>query len=236
MPHPSGRPWIVAHRGSTSAAQENTVEAFREAQRLGADAVELDVRRTADGMVVVHHDAGLRPNGPAIVELTRDEVREAAPQVPDLEAALAACDDLWVDIEVKNNPLDPDWDPDDRALHATVEVVDRLGVADRILISSFNLPTVDRARRAGLRTGWLLPHRIDPRGAVGRWPGHPWVLPALRTMGRDDAMPVVQAYSAIAVEVGVWTVNDGDDMLRLARAGVGAIFTDDVPAAVATLL
>ncbi|MBM3696502.1 MAG: glycerophosphoryl diester phosphodiesterase, partial [Actinobacteria bacterium] len=57
MRHPPGRPWVIAHRGASAAFPENTLAAFRAAAALGADAVELDVRRTADGHPVVHHDA-----------------------------------------------------------------------------------------------------------------------------------------------------------------------------------
>ena len=56
MSSPSDGPRILAHRGASARARENTVEAFRLASALGADGVELDVRRTADGALVVHHD------------------------------------------------------------------------------------------------------------------------------------------------------------------------------------
>jgi glycerophosphoryl diester phosphodiesterase len=50
---------VIAHRGASAAAPENTIEAFHLARELGADWVELDARRTGDGVVVVHHDAHL---------------------------------------------------------------------------------------------------------------------------------------------------------------------------------
>jgi glycerophosphoryl diester phosphodiesterase len=50
---------IIAHRGVTSPARENTLEAFRKAIELGADMIEFDVRRTKDLRVVVHHDPGI---------------------------------------------------------------------------------------------------------------------------------------------------------------------------------
>ncbi|MEC7778667.1 MAG: glycerophosphodiester phosphodiesterase, partial [Actinomycetota bacterium] len=54
---PDGRPLVVAHRGASLDRRENTVEAFEEAETQGADWVELDVRLSADGVLVVHHDA-----------------------------------------------------------------------------------------------------------------------------------------------------------------------------------
>ena len=47
---------VLAHRGASKAARQNTIEAFRLAATMGSDGVELDVRRTADGLLVVHHD------------------------------------------------------------------------------------------------------------------------------------------------------------------------------------
>ncbi len=60
-------PAVIAHRGASKAFAENTVAAFRGALAMGADMVELDVRRTADGRLAVHHDARL-PDGRAICD------------------------------------------------------------------------------------------------------------------------------------------------------------------------
>lgn len=80
---PLSRPQIVAHRGASGLLPENTMAAFREAIRLGADGIELDAQLTADGAVAVHHDLRLNPAltredgrwldgpGPAVASLTR---------------------------------------------------------------------------------------------------------------------------------------------------------------------
>ena len=67
---------VIAHRGASRLAPENTIEAFELAVAVGADGIELDVRRTADGVLVVHHDARL-PDGRAIVELPWHELPPA---------------------------------------------------------------------------------------------------------------------------------------------------------------
>ena len=78
---------VIAHRGASKAAPENTVEAFALAGRMGADAVELDVRRTRDGALVVHHNPDL-PDG----RLIRDvDAADLPSSVPTLGAALDAC-------------------------------------------------------------------------------------------------------------------------------------------------
>jgi len=89
---------IIAHRGASARFRENTVEAFLAAARLGADGVELDVRRSADGALVVHHDA-LLPGGDPISNVAVANLPE---YVPLLDTALEACADLFVNVEVKS--------------------------------------------------------------------------------------------------------------------------------------
>ena len=76
------RPLVLAHRGANRLARENTVDAFVRARELGADGVELDVRRTADGVLVVHHDAAVEPVG-LLVEQPFAEIRAALPVAAD---------------------------------------------------------------------------------------------------------------------------------------------------------
>src|SRR3954469_9348848 len=99
---------IFAHRGASVAFVENTVDAFRGARALGATWVELDVRRTADGGLAVHHDAHL-VDGRAIVDLPAEQLPS---HVPSLAEALEACAPLGVNVEIKNTPNDVDFDPE----------------------------------------------------------------------------------------------------------------------------
>lgn len=133
---------VIAHRGASRAERENTLAAFRRAALMGANAVELDVRRTSDGAMAVHHDAVL-PDGRVICEMTASELPEHVPLLP---AALDACEGMWVNIEIKNHPLDADFDPSD-SLAATIAThLAERGEDHRWLISAFNRPTVDAMR------------------------------------------------------------------------------------------
>lgn len=227
MPHPSGRPWIVAHRGARMVRAENTIEAFRAAAALGADAVELDVRRSADHTLVVIHDAALPGWGRPIVEMTRSQIQSAAPHVPDLDAALEASAGMWVDIEIKNAPFEPDWDPESATTRRVAHLVRSMGLEDRTVITSFDPGAVAAAVDEGLRAGLLVARSADPVDALGAVAGIEMVLPSVRAMSGDTASEVVTAASARGIEVGVWTVNDAAEMRRLADAGVGAVCTDD---------
>src|SRR3954463_6798600 len=105
------RPLVLAHRGASAQAPANTLEAFVLARTLGADGVELDVRKSADGVLVVHHDPDLRDAGP-IVQMTLSELRAVQPDLATLEEAFDACAGLLVNAEVKCLPWEVDADGD----------------------------------------------------------------------------------------------------------------------------
>jgi glycerophosphoryl diester phosphodiesterase len=209
---------VIAHRGASRLARENTVAAFEMAAIAGADGVELDVRRTADGVLVVHHDA--RVGDRAIVETPW---RELPAHVPTLGEALDACGRLWVNIEIKNDERDPDFDPDD---HVAVEVLAALAErgAGRWLLSSFRMATVDRCRRLEptVSTAWLTleidPDTVDVLAAKGHTAVHPWE-PTV------TAEQIERCHDA-GLLVNAWTCNDPVRFAALVAAGVDGVVTD----------
>jgi glycerophosphoryl diester phosphodiesterase len=234
---PTSRPWVIAHRGASAACRENTLDAFREAERQGADAVELDVRRTADAIPVVHHDDSIPGAGP-IVELTSEVLADRAPWVPSLAEALDACGEMWVNAEIKNSPLERDFDPDDTVLALVIDHLRRSGTADRVLISSFNPVTAGRAVGSlpGLRTALLVPPGAD-LGAAGRAAaaaGHDALHPARKDLA-SGAADRITAIHDLGLAVNAWTVDDPEEIRRLAVAGIDGIVTNRPDAALAAL-
>jgi len=209
--------------------RENTLAAFRRAVVIGADAVEMDARRTRDGEIVVHHDATL--DGVALISLTRAELARRAPWIPDLADALAACAPAWVDLEIKNFPTDPDWDPDDTVLTAATPHID-----DRIVVTSFNPTTVARAHALGMRCGRALGWGDDPDATLSDWPGYEFVLPSKELVPLGAVEGFVEAARAAGAAVGIWTIDDPETMRAYAAAGVDLIFTNAPDVAVATLV
>ena len=188
--------------------------------------VELDARRTSDGVVVVHHDAHL-PAGRALVECTA-AARPA--HVPTLVAALDACAGLYVNVEIKNVPGEPDHDLDGAHLDAILAVLDDALARGRdardLLISSFDDATLQRVRRRA-------PHRptapltfapVDPSGLLraARAAGPVALHPFHATV--DHAL-VAAAHEA-GLRVHVWTVDDPERMAELVAAGVDGICTN----------
>ncbi len=221
-------PVVLAHRGASRAAPENTLDAFRAAAALGADGVELDARRTADGLLVVYHDAQL-PDGATVVDLTAAQLRAAHPEVPTLDEALDACEGL-VNVEIKNFPNEPDYDPDERVATEVAAAVARRGWFGRVIVSSFTADALDavRALDERVRTGWLTLPGLAVTDAVplalGR--GYDALHPERSTLLRDDAGVVLGAAHDAGLLVNVWTVDDPSEIAALSAAGVDGIITN----------
>src|SRR3984957_19558172 len=97
----SSLPLVIAHRGASREAPQNTPAAFEAAIAMGADAVELDVRRTSDGVLVVHHNASRR--GVPVALMTHAAlIRRSRNEPPTLETVLDLCAGrVAVDVEIK---------------------------------------------------------------------------------------------------------------------------------------
>ena len=218
-------PELIGHRGAPRRHRENTLAAFVAALDAGATAVELDVHRTADGTVVVHHDpvlgAGAGRLAGAPIAALDAEVLLAHPLgddgavVPTLDDVLRLCGAraATVYVEAKARDIEPailaalGRHPATRAaVHAFDHRV-ALRVAERapavptgILLDSYLLDPAHALRSAGARDYW--PHRLM----------------------LDDAL--VRAVHDAGGRVVAWTVNDPDEAVRLAAMGVDAICTD----------
>jgi len=231
-----GRPLVLAHRGACLAAPENTLAAFALARDAGADGVELDVHATADGALVVHHDAEANGIGLLVDHSLRD-VRAARPDIPTLAECFGVLGDLIVNVEIKCCAWDPDPDPDHRVAAAVVELVHELDALQRVVVSSFDLGHIDAVRSldAAVATGFLI-HGHDPAGAVTVCAdrGHGWLHPdwgnlALRL---DESM---HAAREAGIRLDPWTIDDPEVMRRFAAAGVDAFITNDPSLALTTL-
>lgn len=220
---------VLAHRGASRAAPENTLAAFRDAAALGADGVELDVHRSADGALVVHHDAHA-PGVGVLAEHSAAAIRRVRPSIPLLAESLDACAGLLVNVEVKNLPGDADYDPDERAAVGVVELLHARDRRDDVLVSSFSLATIDRVRQldAAIPTAFLTLVGFDPLdgAAIAADRGHAAVHPDVRSLVGPAADATVARAHALGLAVNVWTVNLPDEVRRLATVGVDAVITD----------
>lgn len=207
---------IVAHRGASAHAHENSLEAVRLAAKLGADGVEIDVHSTRDGVMVVHHDPIL-PGLGWIRDLTEQAVRSVVlpngEPLPTLAEALSAAPSLDMWIEVK-------WLSEDQDGHL-LRTIDADPGPERCAIHSFDHRLIRRLSqsRPGLRLGALsTAYLLNPvevlraTGATTLW--QEWQL-------IDDAL--VETIHAAGGQVIAWTVNDADHARTLAALGVDGL-------------
>lgn len=227
---------VLGHRGASAYAGENTVEAFRRAARQGAHGVELDVRMTADSTLIVHHDAHL-PSGRAINVMTQDELRSAAPHVPSLAEAMDACSGLIVNLEIKNDPADPDYDPDDRVAEALVRWVAENDRASSVIISSFNPRTVMRARALAqdIAVAQLIAHDGSLHQALAQASERGLQAVHAPVSLLIDAAPLAEEANERGLWLIAWTVDDEPTIRALRDAGLTGIITNDPARAVRAL-
>jgi glycerophosphoryl diester phosphodiesterase len=213
---------VFAHRGHIGGYIENTLEAFAEAKRLGADGVELDVRLTSDGGLAVHHDPLIEGLGP-IAEL---RVSELPAHVPLLVDALAVCEGMVVNVEIKNDPAQPGHDPGETVAASTAVAIAEAGWSDRVIVSSFQPSTLRAVQvadgRLALGALWPILSDADEGLALAASEGWSAVHPFV-TQARPD---VVERAHAAGLAVNVWTVNNHDDLVALVALGVDAVITD----------
>jgi glycerophosphoryl diester phosphodiesterase len=222
---------VIGHKGAAGLAPENSLEAFRMAREVGADGVELDVRRTADGALAVHHDPTLS-DGRRLLDLAAGELPAGIATLPPV---LDACAGLkLVNVEVKNWPLDADFDESLAMVDHVVEALTARPSAERerYVVSCFHLPTVDRVRELApdLVTAWLV-------GIVGPDGGAQVIAEAVDHGHRAlVTRELVERAHDEELAVNVWTCNEPDRIRWLAgEAGVDGIVTDVPDVALAAL-
>jgi myo-inositol-1(or 4)-monophosphatase/deoxyribonuclease-2 len=210
----------IAHRGDPAGARENTLAAFASATALGADMIELDLRRTRDGTIVVLHDQTLSRlwgvdasvgdlDAAEVAALGHGDVR-----VPTLRAALAAVAvPLMIDFTRRE------------VVAGALHEVESGGALARSLFVTGNVEALRqlRAHSAGARIGLTWVDGDEP----------PFAL--LEELGAEYWNPMFRLVSAAAVEavhgagrkVSTWTVDAPDDITGVVEAGVDAVVSNE---------
>ncbi|MBI4234224.1 MAG: glycerophosphodiester phosphodiesterase [Chloroflexi bacterium] len=229
-----GRPLLVAHRGAAGSAPENTMAAFELALNQGADAIELDVHLSKDGVPVIIHDHTLErtSNGKGLVAWqTVRELREldagawfrpqfAGQRLPTLEEFLAwARGRVYVKVEIKNLPTR--YQGIEERVIGLLSQYEMVGYTE---VFSFDHHCV---RRVGelcpeVVRGVCYVGDIIDHVAVARWAGALVLHPHWSAVRPE----LVAAAHKAGSYVDAWTVNEMDVAQRLAMWGVDCIKTD----------
>ena len=217
---------VVGHRGLPLEYPDNTKEGVLAASAV-CDMVEVDVRRTRDGVAVLSHDAHV--GGKVIIDTdwqTLAGVDVGGGFHPArLDDVLEAAGDFPFNLEIKNSPADPDFD---ETFAFACEAAGR--ATNRDVVTSFHWPTVDAVHRAhpNLATGLL----VDPTGSLegaAAWAverGHSVIAPHWSLLGGGSVLST-EAPVNQGLRIVVWTVNDEGVGRKVAGAGAAAIITDD---------
>lgn len=235
-------PWVLAHRGASRAAPQNSLAAVRLASSLGADGLEVDLQRCRTGEVVVFHDFDLGGFGVErrVARLSLAELRGfdlgGGERIPTLDELLDAADPaLILNLELKHHGVRGDGLED-----AVASVIARhpTGVRERLWFSSFNPFSLwrIRGRLPGVGLGFLF-HGEQSRlwraawPRVLRWvlrgPGAPLGLAALHPQHRLVDEALMTAARARGLRVHPWTVDRPADLARVLALGVDAVITND---------
>ncbi len=221
---------MYAHRGDRSRAADNTIEAYVLAVEAGADGIELDVRRTSDGVLIVSHDESY-PSVGALSSLEFSALRELAPKVPTLREAMDSIPrDVFVNVEIKNFPHEDAFDEDRTIVDEAIGELQSYDESKRILMSSFDPVSMQRVGQVApdvLRGQLVLASvPLDGGVATARECKMDAINPNIIHVATDTAA-IMETLTEANLRVVVWGVNSPEDVALMATAGVDAIITDD---------
>jgi glycerophosphoryl diester phosphodiesterase len=234
-PHPL---WIVGHRGAPRRARENTIASFDWAESFGVDAIELDVRQTREGEAVVFHD---------------EDIALGSQRIPVRHFTAREIERLTFSTEFGDHKipkLEEVFHRYGRTLRYVVEVKTAAGVnlatmarrvarlaaayrvSDRCLVASFDAELLRKMRDAdpAIATSFLFDHPValpEPGRATPLFPPVDAIGP------RKDlvAAPLLAQAAAANLSVHVWTVDEMEEVARLAATGVASVTTNAPDAA-----
>jgi len=225
---PMARP-LIAHRGASGTYPENTVLAFEQGLSLGADALELDVRLTADGVPVVIHDRdldrttdGSGPVGSVTAEQLGQLDAGSGERIPSLDSVLARFPAIPLIIELKETQV----------ARPVMELLRRHGATGRVLVGSFEPDALRPFRGSGFYSA------ASRRETAGFWLGarlgwapkgrsyHAFTVPVLHGKVTVVDASFTRWANRRSKPVHVWTVDHRTEAQRLRTMGVQGIITN----------
>lgn len=231
---------IASHRGGALEMPENSPSAFAHTARLPVDQVEFDIHPTADGEIVVFHDATLERTSDGAGEVaahTLAELKALVLRGTDGEhmltlaefAAVFAPTAITLRMELKSDARQV---PYPGLLPRALAVLDGFGLRGRTVVTSFNAGVAGEAAATSGLAGaiWLVSpqvqERLGPDGVISTAAGHGVSRVGIRCTQLDAA--VLAALRAGGLGVGAWAVNDAAQIADMLALGVD-VFTTDLP-------
>jgi glycerophosphoryl diester phosphodiesterase len=204
--------WIIGHRG-VAGLPENTIASFERAIEMGVDAIELDVRQSADGKLVVVHDSVV---GDHSVQSTPYEKFRIAPEgfeIPLLEEVLEQVGKrTFLDIEFKHAGFEAQ----------AVELIKKYTDPAQVMVSAFDTKTLEAVDDLfpELQIGYIY-NRTQDEESRHNCPIDV-VIPQFRLASRQ----LIEEVHEEGLRVWAWTVNEENEIQRLLALGVDGLITD----------
>jgi glycerophosphoryl diester phosphodiesterase len=229
---------IIAHRGASFAAPENTLAAVEAAIEAGADWVEIDVQQSLDDEIVVIHDSDLKKVGRVpltVAESTASQLREvdvgswfgeefSDQRVPLLSEVLELCRDrIGLNIELKYYGGERDME------RQVAEIVEAAGMQDQVVVMSLSHAAIRTFRN--LRPDWTV--GLLSTVVLGDMAGLD--VDFLAINGRAASRNLVRHAQGHGKKILVWTINDSVGISTMIVRGVDGIITDEPALAVSVL-
>ena len=219
------RPVVIAHRGASHYYHENTMEAFEAAVDMSAEMIEFDVRRTFDGVLVVHHDSDFA--GSEIRDMTVNEIRKKSESagylIPTLVELLEFCkNQIQVDIELKEGGYEK------QAAKTVLDILNPeqfivTSIYDKVLgkIKAIN-PVIRTGLIIGSRPRWQLLTKLYP-GRRAKRAGADVLVISQKLL----KFGFLSTTKNLGLSVWVYTVNDRKELWKMITDGrISGIFTD----------
>ncbi|MEM3507128.1 MAG: glycerophosphodiester phosphodiesterase family protein [Candidatus Bathyarchaeia archaeon] len=211
----------IGHRGAKAYEPENTLRSFKKALELGVNAIELDVRKTKDGEIIVIHDAEVdrTTNGKGLVsELTLEEIKklftEKGEKIPTLEEALDFLDKkVKIIIELKETGFEKD----------VLNLINEKGLKNNVIIVSFLEEALRKVREIDneIKIGLIyIKHENPIKSALDLKANY--LLPFYRFTNAID----IQKAHENGLKVIVWTINSQEEAIEHMKKGVDGIASD----------
>ncbi|MDG5470174.1 glycerophosphodiester phosphodiesterase [Jeotgalibacillus sp. ET6] len=248
------KPRIYAHRGGADLAPESSMAAFKHAAELGVNGFEIDVRLTKDEQLVVFHDRFIdrtTDGAGRVADYTLDELKDfdlgfhfrdlqgkqtyrgKGEKIITLKELLEAFPEHLINIDMKE---DPDTYEGSLMPSKVWRLIEKMGVEDRVLVTSFYDEQIDRfslyaqdrvaigageneAKKAFSLFKSGFGHLYYPKADALQIPTKHGVIPL-------DSQSFIEFLDSLNVHVEYWTVNDVETMDRLLRYGAHGLVTD----------
>lgn len=232
------RPLVIAHRGASLEAPENTLAAFAQALEIGADGVELDLWQSKDHHLMVIHDNWLERLcglNSSVEQLSLRELKHLdvgkhfsqkflGERIPVLEEVFELLQGkVLINVEIKGLRIRGNG-LEERLVH----LIRRKKMTDQVVLSSFNVLALRRVHKIApeIRRGLLLYERQFLHSKLGDWTRFLKPYSLHLSWGLLEEYPLALLHER-GVQSWIWTINEEQEMKRLVEQGVDAIITDN---------